>query len=215
MEITGSLTEQTTAITDAILGIQVFLLACFLNRYATVRRWRTRLWQGLMILAAGVALAGTVAHGLAMPKSVYELIWKPMLLCLGLVVAGMVLAAVYDLLGEQKAKLWVPWLCAAALGFFILIQLPGTTFLFFILYEIAGMLFTLGGYGFLAVKGRLPGAGMVAAGIVLQILAAGIQAAGPFEVRMIWLFDHNGLFHLIGMLANFVMVFGVARGMRS
>lgn len=110
MEIISSLTEQTTAATDFILGIQALCLAGFLGRYAGLNLWRTRLWQGLMLLTAAVALAGATAHGFVMPKSIYELIWKPILFCLGFLVAGMVLAAVYDLRGEQRARKWLPWL---------------------------------------------------------------------------------------------------------
>ena len=215
MEIVASLTEQTTAATDAILGIQALCLAAFLQKYAKAAPWRSRIWQGLLALTAVVALAGAAAHGIVMAKETYEMMWKPMLLCLGLVVAAVVLAAAYDLWGVARAKKWLPWLGGLALIFFGLTQMPGATFLIFILYEVAGMLFGLGTYALLSFKGRLPGAGIVAGGIGLQILAAGVQAAGPFQVRFIWLFDHNGLFHIIGMAATFLMVFGVARGMEN
>lgn len=213
MEIVASLTEQTTAATDAILGILALCLAGFLLKYAKTEPWRTRIWQGLLVMTAGVSLTGAVAHGIVMPKATYELLWKPMLLCLGMVVAVVVLAAVYDLWGRDRAKKWLPWLGGVAVLFFGLTQMPGTTFLIFILYEVAGMLFGLGAYATLAIKNRLPGAGIVTAGIALQILAAGVQAAGPFEVRFIWHFDHNGIFHIIGMVATGLMVYGVARGM--
>lgn len=213
MEIVASLTEQTTAATDALLGIQALLLAGFLQKYAGVKPWRTRIWQSLLALTAAVALTGAVAHGIVMSKTTYELLWKPMLLCLGLVVATVVLAAVYDLWGRERAKKWLPWLGGVAVVFLVLTQMPGTTFLIFILYEVAGMLFGLGAYAVLTVKKHLPGAGIVTAGIALQIIAAGVQAAGPFEVLFIWHFDHNGIFHIIGMAATFLMVFGVARGM--
>jgi len=64
----------------------------------------------------------------------------------------------------------------------------------------------------LAWRRRFPGAGVIAAGIVLQLAAAAAQASGPFEFTMIWVFDLNGLFHLIGMVATFIIILGVARG---
>lgn len=212
MEIVASLTEQTTAATDLILGIQTIGLAAYLQRFYPRNPWRTRLWQALMLLSSAVALAGTVAHGMVMARETYELLWQPMLICLGLVVATFVLAAVYDLKGQAAARKLLPGCIGVALVFYGIIQIPGATFLYFILYEIVGMVFALGVYGYLGVKKRLAGAFPIVLGILLQILAAGVQAAGPFEVRLIWLFDHNGIFHLIGMLALFVMVFGAARG---
>lgn len=205
-------TEQTTAITDALLAVEAILLAVYLQRFLPNQRARARCWQALLLCTALVSLVGTVAHGIVMSKSAYELLWKPLLLFLGLVVANLVLAAVYDLFGPQAAKRSCPWLVALAIGFFAVTFVPGVTFLVFILYEAAGMLFCLGCYGWLAWRGRLAGAGMLVAGILLQLVAAAVQANGPFTVHMIWAFDHNGLFHLIGMVATLVMVLGAARG---
>lgn len=212
MEIVASLTEQTTAFTDLILGLQTIVLAAYLQRFFHQDPWRTRLWQALMLLSAAVALVGSVAHGIEMPKEIYELLWKPMLICLGLVVAAFVLAAVYDLKGQAVAKKLFPWCIVVALVFFGITHIPGATFLYFILYEMVGMTFALSAYGYLCIKKRFPGAFFIVLGIVLQIFAAGVQASGPIEVRIIWLFDHNGLFHLIGMPAILVMVYGAARG---
>ncbi len=61
---------------------------------------------------------------------------------------------------------------------------------------------------------KIAGAGIIACGIFLQIVAAAAQASGPFDVTMIWVFDHKGIFHLIGMVATFTMIFGVALGLR-
>lgn len=214
MDIVTSLTEQTTAATDALLGLEALCLSGFLQKYHSQRPWRTRLWQVILLLTATVAFTGAVAHGLVMSKPTYELLWKPMVLCLGLIVAAVVLAAALDLWGKDRANKLLPWLGLAAIVFFGITQIPGATFLFFIVYEVVGMLFAIWAYGVLGAKGRLEGAGVVAAGIGLQIVAAGVQAAGPFEVRLIWLFDHNGIFHLIGMAATLVMVIGAAKGMK-
>ncbi len=214
MEIVASLTEQTTAATDLILGLLTIGFALYLGRFHPKDPFRTRLWQALMLLSSFVALAGTVAHGIVMPKETYELLWKPMLICLGLVVAFFVLAAVYDLKGRTAAKKLLPWCIGAALVFFGIIHIPGSSFLYFILYEIAGMVFALGVYGYLGAKKQFPGAYLILSGIVLQIVAAGVQASGPWQLRLIWLFDHNGIFHLIGMPALFIMVAGIARGFR-
>ena len=214
MELVTIPTEQSTAITDAILGFEALVLMWYLQRFALRERWRVRLWQSLLAFTAVVALAGAYVHGVAMPTATYELLWKPLLLFLGLLIANFALVAVYDLFGRNSAKRLWPWLLTMAVGFFALIQVPGTTFFIFILYEALAMLFALGGYGVLAWRRSLPGAGMIACGIVLQLVAAAAQASGPFEVTMIWTFDHNGIFHLIGMVATLVMILGVAQGLR-
>jgi hypothetical protein len=212
MEFVTIPTEQTTAITDAILGFEALTLMWYLQQYALRERWRVRLWQIVLAFTAVVAFAGSYVHGVVMPKTTYELLWIPLLLLLGLLVANVVLVAVYDLFGINTVKRLWPWLLAMAVGFFALTRVPGMTFLIFILYEALAMLFALGCYGILAWRQGLPGAGIIAGGIVLQIVAAAAQASGPFEISMIWTFDHNGIFHLIGMVANFVMIVGVAKG---
>jgi hypothetical protein len=210
MEFITMPTEQTTAITDAILGIEAILLAVYLQRFALFQRFRTRCWQTLLLFTALASFLGAVAHGFVMSIATYEWLWQPLLLLLGLVVANLVLAAVYDLFGPKAAKRSWPWLLLVGIGFFAVTHMPGVTFFIFIVYEAVGMLFVLVSYGWLAWRGRMPGAAVIAAGIVLQLVAAAVQASGPFEVTMIWVFDHNGLFHLIGMVATFVMVLGAA-----
>ena len=212
MEFIAIPAEQTTAITDALLGLEALLLAGYLQRFARFSSLRARLWQILLLFTALSAFVGAIAHGFVMERETYELLWKPLLLCLGLLVANLVLAASHDLFGPRAVRRSWYWLLGLAVGFFVLTQIPGVTFLVFILYEAAAMLFALGCYGWLAIRGRLPGSGVIAAGIVLQLAAAAVQASGPFEVRLIWIFDHNGLFHLIGMLATLIMVLGAARG---
>lgn len=206
-------TEQTTAITDFIVGGEAVILIVYLHRFSLRDRWKVRLWQTLLAFTAVVAFAGAYVHGIVMPRETYELLWKPINLLLGFLVANFVLAAVYDLFGLKVVKRLLPILCAVAVGFFAVTQIKTGTFLMFVLYEIAAMLFALGSYGTLAWRRTLPGAGIIAFGIVLQIVAAAVQASGPWSVRIIWEFDHNGVFHLIGMLATVIMVVGVARSL--
>lgn len=66
-------------------------------------------------------------------------------------------------------------------------------------------------YLYLAVTKKLAGAAIVAAAIVLNLLAAGVQAS-DLSVRVVWPFDHNGLFHLIQMVAIVVLFFGLRVG---
>lgn len=214
MEFITIPTEQTTAITDFIVGIEAIILMGYLQRFALRERWRVRLWQILLALTAVVAFSGAYDWGIVMPKATYELLWKPILVALGLLVANVVLVAIYDLFGINMAKRLCPWLLGMTVGFFALTQVPGMTFLIFILYEALAILFALGCYAILPRRRTLPGAGIIAGGIVLQIVAAAAQDGGPYKITMIWAVDHNGIFHLVGMVANLVMVLGVAREFR-
>ena len=205
-------TEQTTAITDAVLGLEAILLALYLQRFLPLQSSRVRYWQVLLLLTAAASLIGAIAHGFAMSEATYEALWQPLKLTLGLIVANLVLAAIFDIYGAKTAQRVGPWLLVVALCFFGVTFIEGTTFLIFIVYEAAGMLFCLAVYTILGLTRRLAGAGIIAAGIILQLTAAAVQACGPFEIRLIYLFDHNGMFHIIGMLATLVMIFGVTRG---
>jgi len=208
-------TEQTTAITDAILGLEAFLLAGFFQRFMPVDRLRARYWQMLLLLTGLASFQGTVAHGFEMSKGTYELLWKPLLITLGLIIANIVLVTLYDLCGRKTAKRACPLLLAMALGFFAITFIPGVTFLIFIVYEAIGMLFALIAYTYLAARKKRSGAGIIAMGIVLQIAAAVAQAAGPYEFQVVWSFNHNGIYHLIGMVATLIMILGALKGFRN
>jgi predicted alpha/beta-hydrolase family hydrolase len=59
------------------------------------------------------------------------------------------------------------------------------------------MLFALAAYARLAQSGRLIGAQQMAAGVLLSILAAAIQASSSELIVFGVPFDHNGLFHIV------------------
>lgn len=71
------------------------------------------------------------------------------------------------------------------------------------------MFFALVVYILLAVRKRLAGAAVMAAGILITIVAAAIQASGAVFVTIIWEFDYNGIFHLIQIVGLAVLVAGL------
>lgn len=185
------------------------------QRCIPVDRVRARCWQTLLFLTALASLQGTIAHGFKMSEPTYELLWKPLLINLGLIIANIVLVTLYDLFGQHTAKRALPWLVFMAVGFFAINQIPGATFLLFIAYEAIGMLSALAAYIYLSGKRKQMGFGIIAIGITLQIVAAVAQACGPYEVKMIWAFNHNGIYHLIGMVATLVMALGALNGFKN
>jgi hypothetical protein len=80
----------------------------------------------------------------------------------------------------------------------------------FVLYETAALLLAFAIYLRLAVQGR-SGAPAVAAAFALSLTAGAVQASGVGPVRLVWEFDHNGLFHLIELLGLLLLVVGLRR----
>ena len=204
-------TELTTAATDAVLA--VLAIACI--RWLAVRRSadpdKVTLWILVLALLAVASILGAVAHGLALSPGLVYLLWQPLFLSLGLVVALFVVAAVYDGFGPRAARrLLIPALVVGAAFYLLTLVFPGT-FLVFVLYEAVGMLAALALYSRLAIQTSQRWAWLMVAGVALNILAAGIQATETVRVDLVVPLDHNGVFHLVQMVAIVVLVAGVGQ----
>jgi len=101
-----------------------------------------------------------------------------------------------------------------AVGFFAITQLLSGAFLVFVVYEAVAMLAALGIYVTLAGRRRLPGAELMALAILLNIVAAGIQASESIRFALVWPFDHNGLFHIVQMIAVVVLMLGLRQSLQ-
>jgi hypothetical protein len=77
------------------------------------------------------------------------------------------------------------------------------------------MVFALTVYLTLAIRRELTGAGTVAFAIVLNMVAAGIQATGSVQVTLGVPFDHNGIFHLVQTAAVLVLLKGLTAGLKQ
>lgn len=212
-------TEQTTAITDAILAL--LALGCIFYLWQIGHSgdsWKAGLWAwafGLLALAAGL---GAIAHGFKMSLALNVLFWYPLNLALGLVVALFVVGVIYDVWGLGAAQLAVPIMLITGLLFFGVTVFFSDIFLVFILYEAVALSFALAVYGWLAFTGRLPGAGWMAAGVLTTIIAAAIQATWNGKenpLTLIWQFDQNGLYHLIQMIGVVLLIIGLRVGLEG
>ena len=208
-------TELTTAATDAVLA--VLAIACI--RWLAVRRSadpdKVTLWILVLALLAVASILGAVAHGLALSPGLVYLLWQPLFLSLGLVVALFVVAAVYDGFGPRAARrLLIPALVVGAAFYLLTLVFPGT-FLVFVLYEAVGMLAALALYSRLAIRTGQRWAWLMVAGVALNILAAGIQATETVRVNLVVPLDHNGVFHLVQMVAIVVLVAGVGQSLQT
>jgi hypothetical protein len=214
LDLNPSITELTTAATDGVIALVALACIALLQRYRREARYRVGLWTWVFGLLSFASLLGAIAHGLDLSAAARSWIWRPLFLSLGFVVALFVVGAVFDYKGERLARKSLAPMLGLGLVFFVITEVVSGAFLVFVAYEAAAMLAALGMYTSLAARQQLAGAGIVAAGIALNILAAALQASGSVALTLLVPFDHNGVFHLVQTVAIAVLAGGLVRGMR-
>jgi hypothetical protein len=210
MELVVEATERTTAGTDALLAVAAAVSIALLRR-RTAPSFGRAVWQaalGGLLLASAL---GAVSHGLALPAPVRELLWQPLYLALGVTMALFVVGAVRDWRGDAAGRRALVPMLLVALAFYGVTRLTGGSFLAFVVYEAAALAFSLLVYLRLARTGGRPGAAAVAAALAVSLAAGAVQATDLGSVRLLWEFDHNGLFHLVQLLGLVLLVAGLRR----
>lgn len=210
MAFNQPITELTTAATDAAMGVLGIALVLRLRAVNTSAAWSRTVWTWVFLLLVVASGLGAVAHGVALPAPVRAVLWHPLYLSLGLSIALFMVGAVADGRGENASRALLPWAIGTGVAFFALSQLLGGAFLIFVVYETVAMVVALGIYVSLAARRHLPGAWLVSAGIALTLVAAAVQASS-LRVDVLIPLDHNGLFHLVQMVATVVVARGVGR----
>jgi len=207
-------TELTTAATDAAMAILCVVALARLAHLHVHARWKRTLWSWVLALLGLASVIGALAHGLTWSAAARATLWPPLYLLLGLSVTLFLVGGIYDWRGEAAARRILPWAVGAGVGFCPLIALLGGTFLIFIMFDTAAMLAALAIYGVLAASRRVVGAALVTAGIALTIVAGAVQAS-HLSVQLVVPFDHNGLFHLLQLVATTILVTGLRRGLMN
>ena len=211
MEFIKEPAEQTTAITDIILAMVAFGGILFL-RWELANNselWKINIWSAAIGLIGLAAALGAVAHGLVISQAVHDRIWQLLNMSLALAVSLFVVGVVYDLWGLAAGLKALPIMLIAGLGFFVATLLYPGIFVVFIVYEGLALFFALGAYIYLVVRGELTGAGFMAAGILISIIAAGIQANKSIAFTVIRQFDHNGIYHIVQVVGLMLLVYGI------
>ena len=208
----ASPTELTTAATDLAVGVLCLVALRQLLKVRTSAVWKRGIWAWVLSLLVLASALGAMAHGLAWSGEVRGAIWRPLYLALALSVALFLVGGLHDWRGEAAARRLLPWAMASGALFFVLIEWFGGAFVIFVAYETATMLAALVMYTALASTRRTAGAGLVAIGLALTIAAGAVQASS-LAIRVIVPFDHNGLFHLVQLIALAVLVIGLRRGL--
>ncbi len=198
--IVASPTERTTAATDVLLAAQSFAYAAdLLRRVRTpqVDQGKATMWAIAFANAGTGAVLGAIAHGLEMSPRTNQRIWQPLRLSLSLAVAFFVAGTLYDTVSAAAARRSLPLLLGGAVVFWWFVPVAQDSFWPFTLYQGAGMLVALGGYGQQALRTQDAAALWMLAGVVLSGIAGAVQATPDLHVTAIWEFDANGLYHLI------------------
>ena len=209
LKFTSSPTEQTTATTDLLLSIVAAGAICCLQRINSPEAWKVNTWSLAFGFTALSGVLGAVAHGIEMPETRHQQIWNLLNLSLGLAVSVFVVGVAYDLWGLGVARILLPWMVAAALGFYLVTRLFDGIFIIFIIYEAVALLFALAAYIWLALTAQLNGALLISLGVLASIIAAGIQATLKASVKLIFEFDHNGIFHIVQILGILFLLAGL------
>jgi hypothetical protein len=212
MTLTPSPTELTTGATDAVLAVACIVMIACLQQIKTQDRWRTGLWCSAFGLMAVSSFIGAVVHGATWSNSMHSALWVCINLCLGLLVPLFPVGAVYDWKGRGVANRLLPWSIGAGIAFFALTEYLHGKFIFFLIFEAAATVSALAVYLSLAAARRLKGAAFISGAILLNLAAAVVQASDA-SVRIVFPFDHNGIYHLVQIAAIGILGFGLKRGM--
>lgn len=202
-------TERTTAGTDLLLAIVALGCVCLVLRCRSHNPWKAKLWASafaMLVVASGL---GSVAHGLRMPAEIKRLLWHPLNLALGLMVALIVVGAIRDGWGERLSRRILLGMLAVGFSFFGVTVVWANTFRAFVVYEMLALFLVVGIYFKLAVRERTSGSILMTVGAMLTIVAAVIQATWTSNFHCVWTFDHNGVFHLIQIVAVVCLMAGI------
>lgn len=208
-------TEQSTAVTDILLALVavggMMVLSPFISKSQDL--WKIIIWSAAFGLIGLAAAFGAAAHGLVMARKVHDRIWRLLNLSLALAVSLFVAGVAYDLWGLAVCFKVLPVMLASSLLFFgATLRYPGIFFVF-IVYEGLALVFALSAYIYMALRREPAGAAFMAAGILVSILAAGIQANKSISLTVIWQFDHNGIYHVLQAVGLIFLLIGLQRSL--
>ncbi len=216
MKIIDIPTEQTTAATDAILAIFAIGTIVYLNRVGMQDLWKVKIWCWMFVFIAIAASLGTIVHGFVISSRVKFFLWQPLALSLAFSVGLLAVGVAYDVWGVNAARRLLPIMLISMVILYSLARLVDGGILISVILVTLILLFSLGGYISLAVCGQLEGSGFMTAGLFVTIIAGIIQASRTVFFKLVWFrniweFDHNGVFHLVQLLALFLIALGLRK----
>jgi hypothetical protein len=212
MRLTDSPTERATAATDGLLSLAAAGGVFLLQAQATLPPWKAMLWSwtfGLIALAAGL---GAVCHGVVLRGRPRSLLWQILTASLSAAIALVTVGVVHDAWGRQAAARCLPVLLPAGLLVYAVSRAFAGLFIVFIVYQALALVLALGAYAWMATRGTPAGAGWMAAGAAVSLIAAGTQTIRSLRVRWGWDIDRNGVYHLVQTLGVVLFCVGLSQG---
>jgi hypothetical protein len=194
--------EPTTAITDFILGLEALVLAVLLimTRAAFPS---LPYWIATIILLGVAALLGGFAHGLAY-RPLFTLIYAT----LSALIVTFLIATLIDGFGPEFAgRLRWPVIGLAILFLLIAWRFPRHIQAYAIVEGLI-MVVAFAVYLWLALTHALSGAGYIAAGIGITLIAAMLFMT-KVNFTFIWTFNHNDVYHLVQMVGVLLFFLGL------
>ncbi len=206
------ITEPMTMATDYLLGAVCLVLGLRLWRHPEEGSRSVRLWAGAFFATTAAAVTGGTFHGLTLHLDAETLaaLWKLTVWAIGAAGFLMVSAvAVAELEGAWKRTV----VALAGLKFALYAVWMATHNQFrYVIIDYAPSLAVIFGIELWALRARGAGsspsaepARWILAGIALSVAAAGVQAAG---VSLHPQFNHNDLYHVIQMVAFYLLYRG-------
>jgi hypothetical protein len=168
---------------------------------------------GLLTFAAA---DGSIAHGFQVSKLAKLVLWQLLNLSLVSTICFFAAGVVYDLRNFRLPKALIPVVLVCAIILFtITVILPDALTTVFIKDEAIAMFFAFVAYLILASRRTIKGAGLMAAGILVTVIAAVLQVIHSIKVMFILEFDHNGICHIVQMIGVVILLMGLRAEFRS
>jgi Family of unknown function (DUF6962) len=188
-------TEQTTSITNIVLA--AVLIVIFFVLKDDKNKKRNLMWRGYMFCFFIGAVLGAIGHGVIMDKLILDILWNVLYALMGFGLGFLMIAALNDLKGGAVSR-FVAGLCMvpAVLFYFVTILISGH-FIVFVGYVVLTTSFALIVYAIIFARTKNLAILILIIGISFNLITGIVQALYPGELHFIWVFDGNGLSHIV------------------
>ena len=210
MEIAREL-NLTCAITDLIAGVILIPMIFLLCMKKTDKALEKKLWLYFLSLLAVSCFLGFVTHNYCTGR-LFSLMWLPLYTVMFETVNAFFILARYLSSGKMPSKKEIVILHLICLAFWIVTETMEQILHVSPIRLYAAYAVIFGMWGFILViksafkKGRTCEKLLLGA-FILLIPAAYYQIERKTEVRLIWMFNYDGLTHLFIIFAMFLMFF--------
>jgi len=198
------MTEPMTTLTDYLLAVVCVTLAVFLLKIWSVRRDRAVLfWSFALLATAFAALLGGTFHGFgrSLTPSGARLLWLGTTWSIGLASFALMTGSLFGAV-RPPMRSWFITIAACKLLLYLVWMIGHEEFIYPIIDYGSSMIVVL---VLCIIRWNEPAFRWIAAGILTAFGASGVQQAhlgfGPA-------FDHNAVYHIIQMLAVWLLYRG-------